>query len=193
MSRSILILLAHPLPDSLCAALAHTYADSAMRAGHQVTLLELATLQFDPLLRHAYRQRQPLEPDLERAAQALQACDHLVLVYPTWWGAMPALLKGFLDRLLLPGFAFRYRRDSVWWDRLLAGRSARVITTMDTPPWYYRWFYRDPGIAQLRRTVLQFCGIAPVRVTRLGPVRSSSPARRQRWLQAIARLGAAGH
>ena len=106
---------------------------------------------------------------------------------------MPALLKGFLDRLLLPGFAFRYRRDSAWWDRLLAGRSARVITTMDTPPWYYRWLYRDPGIAQLRRTVLQFCGIAPVRVTRLGPVRSSSPARRQRWLQAIARLGAAGH
>lgn len=192
MSRSILILLAHPLPDSLCAALAHTYADSAMRAGHQVTLLELATLQFDPLLRHGYRQPQPLEPDLESAAQALQACDHLVLVYPTWWGAMPALLKGFLDRLLLPGFAFRYRRGSVWWDRLLAGRSARVITTMDTPPWYYRWRYRDAGIAQLRRTVLQFCGIAPVRVTRLGPVRSSSPARRQRWLQAIASLGAAG-
>ena len=192
MSRSILILLAHPLPDSLCAALARTYADNARRAGHQVTLLELASLQFDPLLRHAYRQPQPLEPDPERAAQALQACDHLVLVYPTWWGAMPALLKGFLDRLLLPGFAFRYRRDSLWWDRLLAGRSARVITTMDTPPWYYRWFYRDPGIAQLRRTVLQFCGIAPVRVTRLGPVRSSSPARRQRWLQAIARLGAAG-
>lgn len=102
---------------------------------------------------------------------------------------MPALLKGFFDRVLLPGYAFRYRRDSVWWDRLLAGRSARVITTLDTPPWYYRWIYRDPGVAQIRATILQFCGIRPVRVSRLGAVRSSTAAQRSKWLALAADLG----
>lgn len=134
MSRSILILLGHPDRDSLCGALAQRYATAAENAGHQVRLIALGDLQFDPVLRHGYRQIQPLEADLQDAAEAIEACDHLVLVYPTWWGAMPALLKGFFDRVLLPGYAFRYRRDSVWWDRLLAGRSARVITTLDTRP-----------------------------------------------------------
>ena len=144
MSRSILILLGHPDRDSLCGALAHSYATAAGVAGHRVRLIALGELDFDPVLHHGYHQVQPLEPGLEDAAEAIRACDHLVLVYPTWWGGMPALLKGFFDRVLLPGFAFRYRRDSPWWDRLLAGRSARVITPLDTPPWYYRWIYRDP-------------------------------------------------
>jgi len=187
--RSVLILLGHPDRDSLCGALALRYATAATNAGHAVRLIALGELEFDPVLRHGYRQIQPLEHDLQDARDALAACDHLVLVYPTWWGAMPALLKGFLDRVLLPGFAFRYRRGSVWWDRLLAGRSARVITTLDTPPWYYRWFYRDAGIAQVRATVLKFCGIRPVRVSRLGAVRSSTPAQRERWLQLAAELG----
>lgn len=189
MSRSILILLGHPDRDSLCGALAHSYATAAGVAGHRVRLIALGELDFDPVLHHGYRQVQPLEPDLEDAAEAIRACDHLVLVYPTWWGGMPALLKGFFDRVLLPGFAFRYRRDSPWWDRLLAGRSARVITTLDTPPWYYRCIYRDPGIAQVRATILEFCGIRPVRVSRLGVVRNSTPAQRERWLALASELG----
>jgi len=189
VSRSILILLGHPDRDSLCGALAHSYATAAGAAGHQVRLIALGELGFDPVLHHGYHQVQPLEPDLEDAAEAIRACDHLVLVYPTWWGGMPALLKGFFDRVLLPGFAFRHRRDSPWWDRLLAGRSARVITTLDTPPWYYRWIYRDPGIAQLRATILEFCGIRPVRVSRLGVVRNSTPAQRERWLALASELG----
>lgn len=189
MSRSVLILLGHPDRDSLCGALAQCYATAAENAGHRVRLIALGDLEFDPVLRHGYRQIQPLEADLQDAADAIEACDHLVLVYPIWWGAMPALLKGFFDRVLLPGYAFRYRRDSVWWDRLLAGRSARVITTLDTPPWYYRWIYRDPGISQIRATILQFCGIRPVRVSRLGAVRSSSPEQRNRRLALAAELG----
>ena len=192
MPRSILILLGHPDRNSLCGALANRYATAAEQAGHHVRTIALGELDFDPLLRHGYRQPQPLEPDLQDAADAISRCDHLVLVYPTWWGAMPALLKGFFDRVLLPGYAYRYRRDSPWWDKLLAGHSARVFTTMDTPPWYYRWFYRAPGHAQIRGTILEFCGIRPVRITALGPVRSASAARIERWLDKAARLGAVG-
>jgi putative NADPH-quinone reductase len=169
VSRSILILLGHPDRDSLCGALAQRYATAAENAGHRVRLIALGDLEFDPVLRHGYRQIQPLEADLQDAAEAIQACDHLVLAYPTWWGAMPALLKGFFDRVLLPGYAFRYRRDSVW---------------------YYRWIYRDPGITQIRATILEFCGIRPVRVSRVGAVRSSTPAQRSKWLALAAELGA---
>ena len=142
MSRSIVILLGHPDRDSLCGALAARYQHAALAAGHQVQLFALGEIDFDPILRHGYRQIQPLEPGLEQINAAIAACQHLVLVYPTWWGGMPALLKGFFDRAFLPGVAFRYRADSVWWDRLLAGRSARVITA--PPSLTMRWRSRSP-------------------------------------------------
>ncbi|HEY0917281.1 MAG TPA: NAD(P)H-dependent oxidoreductase [Solimonas sp.] len=189
MSSRVLVILAHPAEDSLCHALAASYADGARQSGAEVRRLDLGGLSFDPILRQGYREAQPLEPDLAAAQQELLWAQHLVFVYPIWWGAMPALLKGFLDRVLLPGFAFRYRRDSVWWDRLLAGRSAQLITTMDTPPWYYRWLYRQPGHEQMRRTVLEFCGIHPVRVKSFGPVRSAKPEQRARWLEWARRQG----
>src|SRR5256885_16433644 len=72
-----------------------------------------------------YRQDQPLEPDLQRAQADILWASHLAWAYPTWWGGLPALLKGFIDRIFLPGFAFKYRKGSVLWDRLLAGRTAR--------------------------------------------------------------------
>lgn len=189
MSRSIVILLGHPDRDSLCGALAERYQHAALAAGHPVQLFALGEIDFDPILRHGYRQIQPLEPGLEQINAAIAGCEHLVLVYPTWWGGMPALLKGFFDRAFLPGVAFRYRADSVWWDRLLAGRSARVITTLDTPPWYYRWVYRMPGHQQIRRTILEFCGIRPVKISGFGPVRSASAAQRAAWLQQAEQLG----
>ncbi len=191
MSRSIVILLGHPDHASLCGALAERYRQAAVAAGHRVQLFGLGDIDFDPVLRHGYRQIQPLEPGLQQINEAIAGCQHLVLVYPTWWGGMPALLKGYFDRAFLPGYAFRYRKDSVWWDRLLSGRSARVITTLDTPPWYYRWVYRMPGHQQVRRTILEFCGIKPVRISGFGPVRSASLQVREGWLRKVAALGRA--
>jgi putative NADPH-quinone reductase len=95
---------------------------------------------------------------------------------------MPALLKGFLDRVFLPGFAFQYREGSRFWDRLLSGRSAHLFVTMDTPPWYYRLFYRMPGHNQMKRTILEFSGIKPVGIASFGPVRGSSQQQREKWL-----------
>lgn len=187
--RRILIIQGHPQADSLCAALAQRYRAAAESAGAQVQMLQLGELQFDPVLRAGYRGEQPLEPDLQAAQQAIRDAAHLVFVYPVWWGTLPALLKGFLDRVFLPGFAFKYRRDSVWWDRLLQGRSARLLVTMDTPPWYYRWVYRQPAHNQMKRTVLEFCGVRPVHIHSFGPVRQSSDAKRQAWLQQAAQLG----
>lgn len=182
--KKILVILGHPRKDSLCGALAAAYAESARAAGAELRELTLADMVFDPVLHAGYLGEQALEADLVAAREAIQWAEHLVFVYPTWWGGLPALLKGFVDRVFLPGFAFKYRKDSPWWDRLLAGRSARLLVTMDTPPFFYRWLYRMPGHHQMRRTILEFCGIKPVRISQFGPVKGSTGARRGKWIDA---------
>lgn len=189
MRRRILVIQGHPAAASLCAALAGAYARGAREAGHAVTTLAVRELAFDPVLHEGYRVVQSLEPDLLHAQQAIRQADHLVIVYPTWWGGMPAQLKGFFDRTFLPGFAFRYRPGSPWWDKYLSGKSAHLIATMDTPPWYYRLVYRDPGINQLRRAILQYCGVGPVRVTRIGRVKDTPDAWKQAWLRKVQGYG----
>lgn len=183
MGTRTLVLLGHPDADSFCGTLAQAYVKGARSAGNDVRLLALGELQFEPVLRHGYRTVQPLEPDLVTAQESIAWAEHIVFVYPIWWGAMPALLKGFIDRVFLPGFAFKYRKGSMLWDRLLSGRSAHLITTMDTPPWYYRWIYGAPGHKQMKKTILEFSGILPVRISSFGPIRDSTAERRARWLE----------
>lgn len=187
--KRVLVILGHPQNDSLCGTLARAYAESARSAGAEVREMELGNLTFDPILHEGYRQIQALEPDLVQAQKLMQWAEHLVFVYPNWWGSMPALMKGFFDRVLLPGFAFKYRHDSPWWDRLLAGRSAHLIVTMDTPPWVYRWLWKMPGHNQMRRTILDFCGIKPVKITSFGSVKESTQAQRAQWIATVRKIG----
>lgn len=187
-TKRILVILGHPTRDSLCGALAEAYVQAAMEAGSEVRLTRLGELEFDPVLHDGYQHTQPLEPCLQSAQADVLWARHLVFVYPTWWGAMPALLKGFFDRAFLPGFAFKYRENSSMWDRLLAGRSAHLLVTMDSPPWYYRFVSRMPGHQQMKKTILEFCGIKPVAITSFGPVRGSTAETRNQWINTVKTL-----
>lgn len=191
MKKRILLIVGHPSQDSLCHALAQSYQQGALTSGHDVKYIALGELQFDPTLKEGYKTPQALEPDLVKAQEAIQWAEHLVFAYPIWWGAMPSLLKGFIDRVFLPGFAFKYRKDSVWWDKLLTGRSARLLVTMDTPPWYFKWIYSMPNHHQMRKTILGFCGIAPVKISSFGVVKGSSDAKRNDWIKHACDLGQA--
>ena len=190
MRRNVLLILGHPDADSFCGALARAYVEGAATTDAELRELRLGELRFDPTLWRGYKRIQPLEPDLVEAQKLVRWANHLVFVYPNWWGAMPALMKGFFDRAFLPGFAFRYRENSPFGDKLLAGRTAELIVTMDTPSWYYRWIYRRPGHNEMKRTILGFCGIKVTRITDFAPVKESTPQRRERWIAAAKRLGA---
>ncbi len=185
MSKNIVVILGHPDSNSYCASLAESYVQAAQQKGHSLKLFKLGDAQFDPILHHGHNQRQELEPDLVEIREAILWASHIVFVYPIWWGSIPALLKGFIDRTFLPGFAFRYRPNSIWWDRLLAGRSAHLIVTMDTPPWYYRWIYKMPGHNQMKITILEWCGIKPVKISSFGPLKDSSDQQRENWRQKV--------
>ncbi|WP_430814376.1 NAD(P)H-dependent oxidoreductase [Carboxylicivirga sp. RSCT41] len=187
--KKFLIINGHPDSESLCFELARRYKAGAEKAGKNCELINLCELEFSPILKHGYRQRTDWEPDLIKAWQAIKTADHLVFVYPTWWGTQPALLKGFIERVFLPGFAFGYRKDSVWWDKLLKGKSARLIVTMDTPTWYYRLIYKQPGHNAMEKGVLNFCGVKPVRKTVFSPVKGSATIKREKWLAKVEDLG----
>lgn len=177
MAKTILVINGHPDADSLSNTFTETYARQARAAGAEVEILHLRELRFDPNLAHGYKRRTEWEPDLQRAWEMISRARHLVWIHPVWWGGLPALMKGFIDRVFLPGFAFKYRENSIWWDKLLTGKTARIITTLDQPYWYYRWVNRRPGIWQLKKMTLEFCGVSAVRVTAFGPIRKTPEAK----------------
>lgn len=190
MKSKIVIVNGHPDSQSFCSALSEAYAEGVRSTDAQIRKIELSRLRFEPNLKFGYRQRTELEEDLIEAQKLISWADHLVFVYPTWWGAMPAILKGFIDRVFLPGFAFKYRENSNLWDKLLTGKSAHLIVTSDTPSWYNRLIYRRAGLLVMKRNILQFCGITPVRITELGPIKPASPELRAKWLEKAKQLGA---
>src|SRR6187551_2604344 len=129
--KNILIINGHPNSSSFNFAIAEFYKKGALEAKANIETITIADLNFNSNLSYGYQKRIDLEPDLVDAWKKIKKADHLVWIHPVWWGGLPAITKGFIDRLFLPGMAFQYRENSVWWDKLLKGKTARIITTLD--------------------------------------------------------------
>jgi NAD(P)H dehydrogenase (quinone) len=186
--KKILIINCNPVVGSFSDAIADSYRKGAIK-NSEIEEIRIRDLKFNPNLTNGYHKRTNLEPDLLEAWEKIKWCDHMIWVHPVWWGGLPAITKGFIDRLFLPGFTFQYRQNSVWWDKLLRGKSARILTTMDQPSWYYWLINNEPSINQLKKTILGFCGVNPIKVSSFGPVKNSSEAQRIKWLKKIEKLG----
>jgi putative NADPH-quinone reductase/1,4-dihydroxy-2-naphthoate octaprenyltransferase len=190
--RRILIVVAHPRGgQSLSAAIAASYAAGArsLSSAH-IRIRDLSRAHFDSNVRTPSPCDHILEPDLVSLRGDIEWAAHLVFVFPTWWGTMPALLKGMLDRVLTPDWAFRVTEGGSGYEGCLAGRTAEIVTTMDTPALVYRVVYGAPGYRALAGATLGFCGIEVRRITRFGPVRGSTGSQRETWLARAHTLGA---
>ncbi|SJN45105.1 NAD(P)H-dependent oxidoreductase [Sphingobacterium faecium] len=187
--KKIVIINGHPNADSFNFSLVKAYIDGAKQSGAEIRAITIANLDFNPNLQFGYSKRMDLEPDLLEAWEMILWADHLVWIHPVWWGGLPAITKGFIDRLFLPGMAFKYRPNSVFWDRLLKGKTAHIITTMDQPGWYYHLVYARPSVNQLIKSTLQFCGVSPVKVTYIGIVKTSDEKLRKTWIEKVTKLG----
>lgn len=185
----ILIINGHPDKESYNYALAASYKKGAIESGAEFQEINIGELSFNPNLEFGYRKRTELEPDLLKAQESIKWAEHIVWIYPVWWGSVPAMMKGFLDRVLLPGFAFKKREGSVWWDKYLTGKTSRVICTMDQPTWYYRWINGQPSHIAMKKLTMNFIGIKKVRITAIGPLRLSKDEFRQKWLRKVEELG----
>ena len=187
--KKILIINGHPDKESYNFALAEAYKKGAAASGAEIKQINIRDLDFNPNLQFGYRKRTELEPDLLDAQEKIKWANHMVWIYPVWWGSVPALMKGFLDRVLLPGFAYQKRENSLWWDKLLVGKTARIINTLDQPDWYYRWFNRAPSHTAIKKLTLNFIGIKRVHITSIGPIRLSKEKYRKQWLKKVEKLG----
>jgi putative NADPH-quinone reductase len=191
--KRILIIQGHPDPAGghFCHALADAYAAGARAGGHEVQIVPVATLDF-PLLRSlAEFERGPVPPALRLCQEMIGNADHLVIVYPLWLGTMPALLKGFLEQVFRPDFAFKKTQPGRMWLKGLTGKSARIVVTMGMPAFVYRWYFGAHSLKSLERNILRFAGIKPIRESLVGMVEGISPAKRQSWLEVLQELGAA--
>jgi putative NADPH-quinone reductase len=194
MGKRIFLIQGHPDSSErhLCHALEDRYAEGAGEAGHELRRIDVARLDF-PLLRSQKEWDQSeLPSSLAPSQQAIQWAEHLVLFFPLWLGDMPALLKGYLEQVARPGFAFYREEDGRTMRKALGGRSARVVVTMGMPASIYRWYFRAHSVRSLERNVLGFVGIGPVHETLIGMVGSMKPTACQRALADLARLGRQG-
>jgi NAD(P)H dehydrogenase (quinone) len=185
----VLIIIGHPDKESFNFGLAEAYKKGAISSGSVIKEIVVCDLNFNPNLQYGYRKRTELEPDLLDAQEKIKWADHLVWIYPVWWGSIPAILKGFIDRVFLPGFAYQKREKSNFCDKLLKNKSARIISTLDQPAWYYWLMYGQPSNNAMKKLTLKFSGINPVKITTIGPIRLSKEEFRQKWLDKIEMLG----
>jgi putative NADPH-quinone reductase len=193
MSRRILILDGHPdpSPDRFVHALADAYREGAEQGRHEVRTIRVADVEF-PLLRTRsdYEKGEPAEP-VRRCQAVFDWANHVVILYPLWLGSMPALLKGLLEQMLRPGFAFSTLKLGRIPVKLQGGKSARIIVTMGMPGWLYRWYFRAHSLRSLQRNILRFIGFRRVRSTVFGGVASLSKKSTAAHMEEVRALGRA--
>ncbi len=186
--KKILIINGFPYTEKYPFYLHETYRNAASETGAEIKEIYLKDLTFNLNLEFGYHPLSKPEPDISVSQEQIKWADHLVWIYPTWWGTYPALVKGFIDRVFLPGFAFKFNWKGEK-EEFLRGKSARLIVTMDTPVWKYKFNLKQPGHESMRRSILEFCGIKPVRFTTIGPLRRLSDDQKEKWIARVRELG----
>lgn len=183
----IAIVVGHGEKSTFCEALGEAYRRGAAAGGHEAAVFILPQMTFDPILHEGFERPQPLEPDLQAARNALLAANHIVIIFPLWLGDMPALLKGFLERVFQPDLIPFAKAGK--FARFLKGKSVRLIVTMGMPALIYRWYFGPHVLRILRGNILGLLGAGPVRSTLRGSIESVSEARRKEWLAHAESLG----
>lgn len=144
-------------------------------------------MKFDPILREGFTKVQPLEHDLQVAHDAIKEADHLVFIFPPWLGTLPAIFKGFLERVLQPDLVEPPKKGK--FTKILKGKSARIIVTMGMPSRIYRWYFGAFALRLMKRNILGFVGVSPIRSTVHGMIEAVTQEKRQAWLADAEAMG----
>lgn len=191
MKTNILLILGHPSQNSFCNALLNAYKKGVERTGAICKTIYISELDFDVNLADGYKTGKivPLEKDLIQAQELISWADHIVLSYPNWWGFMPAVTKGFIDRIFMPDFAFKHHSGKIFPEKLLKGKSLRLLITMDTPKWWFYLIYRASQYQILKDIVFGYVGFDPIKFSTFGFMRKSTEEQRIKWLKKTEKLG----
>lgn len=188
----ILIILGHPDPRSLNHAIAHAIRDDLRSLGHDVTFHDLYAERFDPVLTAGeIPESGTLAPEIEAHCADLRAADGIAIVHPNWWGQPPAILKGWIDRVIRPGVAYRFEEGDGGEGvpiGLLKATSAVVINTSNTPETREQAVFGDPLEAIWRRCIFDLCGVRNFHRRMFTTVVTSTREERVAWIEEAKRL-----
>ncbi|MCG8749170.1 NAD(P)H-dependent oxidoreductase [Tenacibaculum finnmarkense] len=187
--KHVLIINGHPDKQSYNYVLSEAYLKGASKTTAVLSQINITDLDFNLNLAFGYRKRTELEPDLLIAIDKIKKATHIVWIFPMWWQGTPAIMKGFIDRTFLPGITYQPIEGKPFPEKLLKGKSARIIITTDTPRWYDFLVMKSPALRQFKKGTLEFCGISPVKTTYISPIKNSSISFRNKWIEKITLLG----
>ena len=185
---NVLYVRGHPYAKSFHAAIQDAYIGAAKAKGHDIEVLNLGELGFDPVLRYGYHERMPEDADIVESQRLVKWADHIVFAYPLWWGVPPSLFMGWVSRVFTPGFSYRLG-DLVNPGRFLAGKTADIIVTSRAPR--FGWpFVGNDGVGLLTRNLFYLTGIKrrKVAVLDLMSLKPDTEKRRQKFLAKITKL-----
>lgn len=191
LEKKILIIDGHPFGKGFSSELAKAYHEEASTSFKSTKIFKISGLNKN--IFECRFENNNKECPFEALRQDISWANHIVITYPTWWGGPPAFLKAVFDFLFTPGWAFKYiKKQSLRRKKLLKGKTARIITTMDMKPLVYRLKYSSPGVNLIKRTIFNFCGIKPVKISIFGSVRKASEHDKEKWKRRIRSLGKKG-
>jgi putative NADPH-quinone reductase len=189
--RKILVIDAHPDSESLVSFLCKKYEEVA-KINYQVEKIVIRELNFDPILHYGYRKIQDLEPDLIDAQNKIKSCDHLVLFVPNWWGSLPALAKGFFERVFIRGFSHKFNPQKKMAEKLLAGKTATIIYTQSSPKFYTKFIIGDAFWKCIKNSIFTYVGFKKVRRYCIAKAKKIEESRLQKIIQEIEKIAKRG-
>ncbi len=180
----ILIVYAHPNKKSFNhAELEHIKSGLDQSGEHTYQIVDLYEEQFNPVLTFNENKRRVdlvNDPEMKKYRDLVQEANHLIFIYPIWWYGPPAILKGFIDRVLVKGFAYTY--EGFLPKGLLSGKTAWVVYTLDSPSWFVTFFRHQAEWMIMKRAILKFCGFRKIRRLMFAGLKNSSLKKRETWL-----------
>lgn len=188
------IVFNHPYDLSFCTAILQSVVRGLHNVGHETDVLHLDNEQFDPVMRaadlKAFTLGEPVDPKVLEYRERLAAADHLIFIFPVWWELMPAMTKGFIDKVIFPGVAYDYDKSGRFprmvkrFDRL---KSITLITTMNTPSLLYRLVFGNAIKRALFAGTFWKMGYKNRKWINLSMVKFVSPEKRAKWLAQLER------
>jgi NAD(P)H dehydrogenase (quinone) len=182
----VLMIYAHPNSESFNHAIFENIKRGLEEGRHKVEVIDLYKEKFNPVLfyDHVKRRRDLAEdPEVAGYRDMISQADHLIFIYPIWWYGLPAILKGFIDRVFVSGFA--YTSTGKVPKGLFGDKSAWVVYTIDSPSWFVRFFRHNVEWRVMKTAILKYCGIKHTKRLMFANVKKSDPAQRQKWLESV--------
>ena len=183
------VILAHPDDHSLNHAIAATTVDALCQSGHEVRFHDLYEERFDPLLvSRELPAGASLPPDIRRHCDEIAEADGIIIIHPNWWGQPPAILKGWIDRVIRPGVAYEFLEGDGGQGvphGLLQARQAVVFNTSNTEPGREMRVFGDPLETLWKNCIFSLCGVNNFYRRTFNVVVLSTETQRKEWLAEV--------